>query len=182
MYIKRHGRLRREEARSEETASEPRSEGARGEDSRALPQASCVAIANELRLMEVNVSATGVRGVWTRHDLPRRSQRLLRLEGEANKETIALSVEQIRMLEEHSPEFRVRHIEANAPGELLNQDTFHWGVGGPVSMGFPVLARAGLCKWRGRAEQATTAPSRHILGSLCTRCLAHSLDLSRIFL
>ncbi len=85
-------------------------------------------IANELRLMDVNVSATGVRGVWTRHDLLHRSQRLLRLEGEANKETIALSAEQIRMLEKHSPEFRVRHVEANAPGELLNQDTFHWGT------------------------------------------------------
>ena len=86
-------------------------------------------IANARRLMDVNVSTTGVRGVWTRHGLPRRSQRLLRLEGEANKETIALSAEQIRMLEKHSPEFRVCNIEANAPGEMLNQDTFRWGRG-----------------------------------------------------
>lgn len=42
MYIKRHGRVRREEARSEEPAPEPRSEGDRGEDSRAMPRASYV--------------------------------------------------------------------------------------------------------------------------------------------
>ena len=85
-------------------------------------------ISNELRLRDVNVSATGVRGVWDRHDLLQRHQRLLRLEAEAQNDTIMLSEEQIRLLEKHSPEFRVRHIETSAPGELLNQDTFHWGT------------------------------------------------------
>ncbi len=84
------------------------------------------------------------------------------------------------MFEEHSPEFRVCHVEANAPGELLNQDTFHWGWAVQLALAFPFWPR-GLCKWHGRAEQAATARSQHILGSLCTRCLAHSLDLSRIF-
>ena len=46
-------------------------------------------IANELRLKEVNVSSTGVRGVWLRHDLAHRHQRLLRLEKEAQDETIS---------------------------------------------------------------------------------------------
>ena len=41
-------------------------------------------IANELRLQGVDVSPSGVRGIW------------------------------------------MRHVEANAPGELLNQDTFYW--------------------------------------------------------
>ena len=85
-------------------------------------------IANELRLKGVNVSSTGVRGVWLRHDLAHRSQRLLRLEKQARGETILLSEEQIRLLERHSCDFRMRHIEVDAPGELLNQDTFYWGT------------------------------------------------------
>ena len=36
-------------------------------------------IANELRLQNVNVSPFGVRGVWLRHELTTRYQRLLRL-------------------------------------------------------------------------------------------------------
>ncbi len=39
-----------------------------------------------------------------------------------------LTEEQIRLLERHSPEFRMRHVETSAPGELLNQDTFYWGT------------------------------------------------------
>ncbi len=38
-----------------------------------------------------------------------------------------LTDEQIRLLERHSPDFRCRHVEFSAPGELLNQDTFCWG-------------------------------------------------------
>ena len=41
---------------------------------------------------------------------------------------MALSDEQIRLLERHSCEFRMRHVEVSAPGELLNQDTFYWGT------------------------------------------------------
>ena len=85
-------------------------------------------VANELRLKGVNVSSTGVRGVWLRHDLAHRHQRLLRLEKQARGETLLLSEEQIRLLERHSCDFRMRHIEVNAPGELLNQDTFYWGT------------------------------------------------------
>ena len=50
-------------------------------------------IANELPLTGVNVSSTGVREVWLRHDLAHRHQRLLRLEKEAQSETIILSDE-----------------------------------------------------------------------------------------
>lgn len=39
-----------------------------------------------------------------------------------------LSQKQIHLLERHSCEFRMRHIEANGPGELFNQDTFYWGT------------------------------------------------------
>ena len=47
-----------------------------------------------------------------------------RLEAEARDQTHVLTDEQIRLLERHSPEFRMRHVESSAPGELLNQDTF----------------------------------------------------------
>ncbi len=69
-----------------------------------------------------------MRGVWLRHELATRHQRLLRLETHAQDDTVALSDEQIRLLERHSCEFRMRHVEVSAPGELLNQDTFYWGT------------------------------------------------------
>ena len=79
-------------------------------------------------LQSVDVSPSGVRGVWLRHELATRHQRLLRLETQAQDDTLALSDEQIRLLERHSCEFRMRHVEVSAPGELLNQDTFYWGT------------------------------------------------------
>jgi transposase InsO family protein len=92
------------------------------------PTFGCQRIANELRLQGVQVSAAGVRGVWLRHDLETRHKRLLRLEAQAQDTTLVLSEEQIRLLERHSTDFRMRHVEASAPGELLNQDTFYWGT------------------------------------------------------
>lgn len=85
-------------------------------------------VANELRLQDINVSASGVRGVWLRHDLETRTKRLLRLEQTAQDDTIVLSEMQIALLERHSVDFRCRHVEASRPGELLNQDTFYWGT------------------------------------------------------
>jgi transposase InsO family protein len=85
-------------------------------------------VANELRLQDVNVSASGVRGVWLRHDLETRTKRLLRLERTAQDDTVVLSEAQIQLLERHSVDFRCRHVEASRPGELLNQDTFYWGT------------------------------------------------------
>jgi transposase InsO family protein len=85
-------------------------------------------VANELRLQAMNVSPTGVRSVWLRHGLETRHQRLLRLEQQAHDDTYLLSEEQIALLEQHSVDFRCRHVEASRPGELLNQDTFYWGT------------------------------------------------------
>ena len=84
-------------------------------------------VANELRMKNVNVSPSGVRGVWLRHDLGTRHKRLLRLEKQSQEDTIILTDEQIALLERHSVDFRCRHIESSRPGELLNQDTFFWG-------------------------------------------------------
>ena len=85
-------------------------------------------VANELRLQNVNVGVSGVRGVWSRHDLETRLTRLLRLERQVQEMAFVVSEEQLRLLERHSVEFRCRHVEATRPGELLNQDTFFWGT------------------------------------------------------
>jgi len=94
----------------------------------AFPTQGAQRVANELRLQGVNVSASGVRGVWLRHDLETRHKRLLRLERISQDSTFVLSVEQIHLLERYSVDFRCRHVESSRPGELLNQDTFYWGT------------------------------------------------------
>ena len=76
----------------------------------------------------VQVSSTGVRGVWSRHDLLTKNQRLLRLEKHVGKQHIKLTDGQIRLLERFSPEFRDRHIETKYTGELIGVDTFLVGT------------------------------------------------------
>jgi transposase InsO family protein len=87
-----------------------------------------VRVAQELVLKGVQVSAGGVRGVWQRHGLLTRHERLLRLEKSTAERKIALSDEQIRLLERFSPEFRERHIEAPHTGALVAVDTFFVGA------------------------------------------------------
>jgi transposase-like protein len=93
----------------------------------ARPTHGAQRVANELRLQNVNVSPSGVRNVWLRHDIGTRHKRLLRLEQHAQDVTFILTDEQIALLERHSVDFRCRHVESSRPGELLNQDTFFWG-------------------------------------------------------
>ena len=69
-------------------------------------------------------SSGGVRGVWTRDDLLTRHHRLLRLEETVRKRKIKLTDEQIQALERFDPEYRERHIEVGATGELVAVDTF----------------------------------------------------------
>jgi len=92
------------------------------------PTHGCQRVSNELRLQGVEVGPGGVRGVWLRHDLETRHKRLLRLERQAQDDTFILTDKQIQLLERHSVDFRCRHVESSKPGELLNQDTFHWGT------------------------------------------------------
>ena len=94
----------------------------------AKPSHGAQRVANELRLQGLTVSSSGVRGVWLRHDLQSRYKRLMKLEVESRGDTFILSEEQIQLLEKHSADFRCRHVESSAPGELLNQDTFYWGT------------------------------------------------------
>ena len=91
------------------------------------PCHGCVRVAQELALRGVQVSSGGVRGVWHRHDLLTKHERLLRLEKATAERALELSQEQIRALERFSPEFRERHIEAPHTGALVAVDTFMVG-------------------------------------------------------
>ena len=85
-------------------------------------------VADELMLRGIQVSSGGVRGVWMRNDLLTRHHRLLRLEETVRKRKIKLTDEQIQALERFDPEYRERHIEVNATGELAAVDTFFAGT------------------------------------------------------
>lgn len=84
-------------------------------------------VAHELALAGVQVSAGGVRGVWQRHALLTKHERLLRLEKATAERKLTLSDDQVRLLERFSPEFRERHIEAPHTGALVAVDTFFVG-------------------------------------------------------
>jgi len=84
-------------------------------------------VAQHLVLQGIQVSSGGVRGVWQRHGLLTKHDRLLRLEKTTAERTLALSDEQIRLLERFSPEYRERHIEAPHTGALVAVDTFFVG-------------------------------------------------------
>ena len=87
-----------------------------------------VRVAQELALQGVQVSSGGVRGVWSRHDLLTRHDRLLRLEKTVREQQIELDEDQVKLLERFSPEFRERHIEVHHTGELVAVDTFFVGT------------------------------------------------------
>lgn len=87
-----------------------------------------VRVAQELTLKGIQVSSSGVRGVWQRHALLTKHDRLLRLEKSTAERKITLSDEQIRLLERFSPEFRERHIEAPHTGAVVAVDTFFVGA------------------------------------------------------
>jgi len=92
------------------------------------PTHGCTRVAQELALQGVNVSSGGVRGVWSRHNLLTKTERLLRLEQTVREQQIELSEDQVRLLERFSPEFRERHIETRHTGDLVAVDTFMVGT------------------------------------------------------
>lgn len=94
----------------------------------AHPCHGALRVEQELRLRGLQVSSGGVRGVWQRHDLLTKHERLLRLEKATAERTIELTEEQMRLLERFSPEFRERHIEAPHTGSLVAVDTFFVGT------------------------------------------------------
>lgn len=91
------------------------------------PTHGCLRVAQQLALRDIQVSSGGVRGVWDRHKLLTKHERLLRFEEHTRKRSIKLTDKQIRLLERFNPEFRERHIEAPHSGALLAVDTFFIG-------------------------------------------------------
>lgn len=85
-------------------------------------------VAQQLVLQNIQVSAGGVRGVWSRHNLMSRHDRLLRLEKAVREKEMTLSDTQVKLLERFSPEFRERHIETKHTGDLVAVDTFFVGT------------------------------------------------------
>ena len=74
------------------------------------PTHGCLRVAQSLALEGVTVSSMGVRGVWARHNLQTKHERLMRLEQATREKRVELTERQVRLLERFSPEFRERHI------------------------------------------------------------------------
>lgn len=92
-----------------------------------FPTQGPLRVAQQLNLRGVEIGSGGVRGVWGRHNILSRHQRLLRLEAHHRNQKVKLSESQVRLLERFSPEFRERHIEVSKTGELVAMDTFMVG-------------------------------------------------------
>ncbi|MBX3032587.1 MAG: IS481 family transposase [Bdellovibrionaceae bacterium] len=83
---------------------------------------------NELKILGINVSDGGVRGVWARHDLLRKSKRLQRLEKFAAESGRILTESQVTALETAKEEKQAHgEIETFHPGFLFGQDTYYVG-------------------------------------------------------
>lgn len=93
-----------------------------------FPTHGQVRTSNELKREGIIVSAGGVRGIWLRHGLERKSHRLKRLEQWAAETQGILTEEQVKALES-SREEREAHgeIETHHPAFLLGQDTYYVG-------------------------------------------------------
>ncbi len=92
------------------------------------PCHGAIRVEQEMRLQGIQVSSGGVRGVWQRHGLLTKHERLLRLLTATAERKLELSEKQIQLLERFSPEFRKRHIEAPHTGSLVAVDTFFVGT------------------------------------------------------
>lgn len=87
-----------------------------------------VRVANELRKKGLTVSPGGIRGVWLRHGLERKAQRLKRLEQWAAEQGGVLTESQVQALEQAKQEKEAQgEIETFHPGYLVGQDTFYVG-------------------------------------------------------
>ncbi len=92
------------------------------------PHWGCVKLSDWLKLQGISVSSPTIQNILIKHGLASRYERLFRLEEKAVTEGIELTPEQIALIEKNNPCFKERHVESQAPGELLCQDTFYVGV------------------------------------------------------
>lgn len=83
---------------------------------------------NELNKKGIRISDGGVRGVWGRHNLLRKKERLKRLEKFAAETGKILTESQVAALENAKEEKEAHgEIETFHPGFLLGQDTYYVG-------------------------------------------------------
>ena len=89
------------------------------------PARGCNFISDQLRLEGIFVSYPTVQNILNKQGLRNRYDRWLRLEAQAAEESLTPTQEQVEFLEELNPCWRERqsHVESDAPGELLCQDT-----------------------------------------------------------
>lgn len=87
-----------------------------------------VRVANELKAIGRMISDGGVRGIWARHNLLRKGERLKRLEKYALETGKVLTESQVIALESAKEEKQAHgEIETFHPGFLLGQDTYYVG-------------------------------------------------------
>jgi hypothetical protein len=85
-------------------------------------------VSNELNKKGIQISDGGVRGVWSRHDLLRKKERLKRLERYSAETGKILTEAQVAALENAKEEKEAHgEIETFHPGFLLGQDTYYVG-------------------------------------------------------
>ena len=91
------------------------------------PVHGALKVSQQLILRGVHVGVGAIRGIWQRHNLLLKHQRLLRLERHYKDNNFELTETHIRLLEKFDSEFRERHIKADFTGELVAVDTFMVG-------------------------------------------------------
>lgn len=85
-------------------------------------------VENELKAKGIRISSGGVRGVWGRHNLLRKTDRLKHLEKYAAESGKVLTESQVVALENaKEAKETIGEIETYHPGFLLGQDTYYVG-------------------------------------------------------
>jgi len=92
-----------------------------------FPTQGSLRVSQQLILKDIHVGVGAVRGIWHRHNMITKHQRLLRLEKHYKDNNIPLTEQHIILLERFDPEFRERHIKADFTGQLVALDTFMVG-------------------------------------------------------
>jgi transposase InsO family protein len=91
-----------------------------------FPTHGQVTVANEFKQKGIVISPGGIRGVWLRHGLEKKAQRLNRLEKWAAENTNVLTNNQVQALESAKEEKQAHgEVETFHPGFLVGQDTFY---------------------------------------------------------
>jgi len=91
------------------------------------PVHGALRVSQQLILRNIHIGVGAIRGIWQRHNMLLKCQRLLRLEQHYKNNNIALTENHIKLLEKFDPEFRERHIKADFTGDLVGIDTFMVG-------------------------------------------------------